>query len=652
MDYDVALYGTNEVPPEMIELRAGPVSATFDSGQLRWIKIGGVEVIRAIAFLVRDRNWSTPATLVTNLDLKQGDDAFTLEFDARCPTIDGDFTWRGSFTGDSYGTLTCNGFGHPEEDFLTGRTGFVILHPLKGMIGEMLSIEHTDGSVDRTLMPEAIDPMQMFFDIRAMTHEPLPGLRATIRMEGDVWESEDHRNWTDASLKTYCRPLALPWPYKIAKNEVVRQSVTLTFEGQMPSAIDQPDKVIVKGGDTRGTMPSIGLSVLPEDAVEAACHCQLLKATSIKLLNCRLDLRNNYWQDAIAPYGALLKGTGASLVLEVILTGTGDPVAELANVATKVGIAGLMPAGVVVTPPQDLVSYPPGKPFPEGVPTYAAIAAAARAAFPNARIGGGMLANFTELNRKRPPDGVFDFIVHATAAMVHAADDRSVMETLESIGHIIRSTKLLIGDAPYRIGPSHIGNSFNPYGAQVTPNPDNRRMTMARMEPRHRALFGAAWTLGFLSQIADGELEAATVASPVGEFGVIYTKQPHNQPWYDSAQPPAAVYPVFHVISGIAKGAGKPRIAVRSFDPARVRALGWIDGNLAHIWLANLTAGPLKIDLDLLGMKSAHMAVLDAASMQTATRDPAFMDRMSLTPTGTLTLDGFGTAHIVLEKTQ
>ena len=29
-------------------------------------------------------------------------------------------------------------------------------------------------------------------------------------MSGDSFEMEDHRNWTDASFKTYVRPLALP----------------------------------------------------------------------------------------------------------------------------------------------------------------------------------------------------------------------------------------------------------------------------------------------------------------------------------------------------------------------------------------------------------------------------------------------------------
>jgi hypothetical protein len=46
-------------------------------------------------------------------------------------------------------------------------------------------------------------------------------------MEGDVFEMEDQRNWSDASYKTYVRPLALPWPYRIPAGETVTQRIVL-----------------------------------------------------------------------------------------------------------------------------------------------------------------------------------------------------------------------------------------------------------------------------------------------------------------------------------------------------------------------------------------------------------------------------------------
>jgi len=48
--------------------------------------------------------------------------------------------------------------------------------------------------------------------VRAITHEVAPGVRAEVRLLGDVFETEDHRNWTDANFKTYGTPLRLLFP--------------------------------------------------------------------------------------------------------------------------------------------------------------------------------------------------------------------------------------------------------------------------------------------------------------------------------------------------------------------------------------------------------------------------------------------------------
>ncbi len=73
-----------------------------------------------------------------------------------------------------------------------------------------------------------------------------------------------------------------------------------------------------------------------------------------------------------------------------------------------------------------------------------------------------MLSYFTELNRKRVPLGELDFVTHATNPIVHAADDLSVMQTLEAIPFITRSTRAFVGDKPYRLGPTTIGMRQTP----------------------------------------------------------------------------------------------------------------------------------------------------------------------------------------------
>ena len=57
------------------------------------------------------------------------------------------------------------------------------------------------------------------------------GAQAEITFEGDVFETEDQRNWTDTSYKTYSRPLELPFPYSVNAGETIEQRITLKISG-------------------------------------------------------------------------------------------------------------------------------------------------------------------------------------------------------------------------------------------------------------------------------------------------------------------------------------------------------------------------------------------------------------------------------------
>ena len=81
----VRLCGTELVDPPMRTLTAGPLSAELDNGALRYVRFGGVEVLRAIAFLVRDENWGTFTPTIENLrDRRASDDGFTVSYRATC----------------------------------------------------------------------------------------------------------------------------------------------------------------------------------------------------------------------------------------------------------------------------------------------------------------------------------------------------------------------------------------------------------------------------------------------------------------------------------------------------------------------------------------------------------------------------------------
>ena len=114
-------------------------------------------------------------------------------------------------------------------EFATNRTGLVVLHP-PALAGTELTVRHSGGAVERTLFPGRISPHQPAFDIAGLSwsHD---GLGVDVRFTGDVFEMEDQRNWTDASYKTYSRPLALPFPYPLAEGERVVQSIDVSVSG-------------------------------------------------------------------------------------------------------------------------------------------------------------------------------------------------------------------------------------------------------------------------------------------------------------------------------------------------------------------------------------------------------------------------------------
>ena len=161
-----------------------------------------------------------------------------------------------------------------------------------------------------------------------------------------------------------------------------------------------------------------------------------------------------------------------------------------------------------------------------------------------------MFSFFTELNRKRPPAELLDFVHNTTCPIAHAADDRSVMETHEALPYQVATARTFIGKTPYRIGPSAIGCRDNPHGATFTPNPDNQRVCLVKSDPRQRALFGAAWTLAYIASFAPTGVEAVCLGAPTGALGLIHRSGSGATPYYD-ALGRSAVYPAYHVAAGL-----------------------------------------------------------------------------------------------------
>jgi hypothetical protein len=317
----VKLCGTEEVDAPTRRLAAGPLSVELENGQLRYVTFAGTEVLRTIAFLVRDENWGTFTPKIGSLEIEETSDRFSVAYRAVCADDKRRLLYHARISGKSDGSLAFEVVAEPETDVVTNRTGFIVLHPA-GLAGQVVKVTHVDGREQAARFPTQISPAQPIFDIRALSHEISPGIFATCRMEGDSFEMEDQRNWGDASYKTYVRPLALPWGYTLAKGSRHEQAVRLTIAGGAAASADRKDDgpiEVALGGGPSGKMPEVGIGLPAEETLHALGAGDLVRKLAPRFLVCGYDTRDGRGLAALDSYRRLAEAAGAALTFEIIV---------------------------------------------------------------------------------------------------------------------------------------------------------------------------------------------------------------------------------------------------------------------------------------------------------------------------------------------
>ena len=356
-------------------------------------------------------------------------------------------------------------------------------------------------------------------------------------------------------------------------------------------------------------MPPIGVGMMPEDAATARDAEEMARTLGPRHLVGWLEPDAEDAIQTLERYRAVAEACSVRLQLEIVLPNLASPAEELAQAAALCREAGLAPTAVLPCPRPYLKSYQPSGPWPD-VPPLEEIYAAARKAFPEARIGGGMLSYFTELNRKRPPAQAIDFVSHTTCPIVHAADDRSVMETLEALPSVAASVRAICPDTAYRVGPSAIGMRRNAYGAAPATNPTGMRLAMAQSDPRQRGLFAAAWTAGYAAGMVAADVEALALNHLAGPSGVLGAEASEGR-----------VRPVFHVMRALCRSAGAPCVDLALGGEA-VAALAWRQDGGTRIIAANTTDRAIKLAL----AQPMRARILDEASFSDSVVDSGWLD--------------------------
>ncbi len=604
---NVLLYGQETLPPEPLPLRAGPLSLLFepDNAFLRYIRLGDHEIVRNIYAVVRDGNWNTIPWTVRNLKVDARAESFDITFEVECDGGGVKYFWHGSLSGATDGRITFFFDGEARSDFQRNRIGICVLHPVLECAGRSCLVEHNDGVVEQTGFPKNIAPWQPLHDVRALTQEVVAGVRAEIRFEGDTFETEDQRQYGDASFKTYSTPQDLPKPVAVKAGDRVRQRVTVTLLNPekrkvLPVAKDRPPQISINTTPIL-PKPAVGLQMSRDGQVLSAQEVERLRA--LRLAHLRADLfMAGSWREALR--AAAEQGAQLGLPLQLVLHLDSDAESQLAALARELALVNPRVSLWILDHADEPV---------------ASVKTVRLARQHVGCLGGNILLAaeagpfFTELNRNRPSSDLATLLCYPLTPQVHLQDRQTLIENIADVTETIE-TAATFSAQQVVISPVTLRRSEpKPAAKGVGGLPPT-------VDTRQASLFAAAWTLAHLSRVAlSTRLHSVTYYETTGWRGVMETAAGSPLPAVFRSVP-GAVFPVYHVFAELADF---ERVCpTHSSLPLQVEGLTLLDArNRRRILVANLQATAQTVKIKT-GSGNGLIWRLNASNVTEAMREP------------------------------
>jgi D-apionolactonase len=607
-------YGKRDSLPNVQWLQAGSLTLAYEAGDLRYIKLGDREIIRRLYVAVRDQNWGTVAGVIHNEQIKQHANSFEITYESVHQQGEIEFIWTALIRGEANGHITFEMNGEALSSFLRNRIGFCVLHPIRECMGVEATIEHVDSSSHQTPFPTdiapqlvmggIIQPIHPFSEMRSLHHAVTPEVQAEIVFSGDTFEMEDQRNWIDASYKTYCTPLRLPWPVEIKKGEKVQQSVSLMLHGALPKITPASVSAVnIAIGHNKTSLPSIGLSIASHGEMLSERELEHLRKLNLSHLRVDLILTEDY-QVKLERASKQAKELNVKLELALILSDKAE--AELNSLVKHLSDIPIL--NILIFHAAELSTSKRWlrlardilEPHEIKTPIY-----------------GGSNAYFTHINAEKPPIEALDGVVYSINPQVHAFDNSSVVETCEAITSTIQTAQTFLHDKPLAISTVTLKPRYNPYDkTKRAPAPDE---LPPQVDIRQLSLFGAAWTLGSLKYMAEsGGLEYITFYETTGWRGLMEKGSGSALP--DKFPSIAgAVFPMYHVFADVAEFIGREVVQSRSSQPLQIESLVLCSNGNQRVLLANMTNEHQTVRLE---QANATYRLLDETNTQQAMTSP------------------------------
>lgn len=429
-----------------VEIKNNFFNLLFSNGDFRKLKVNDVEFIQRIYFAVRDEEWLNEPYTITNFRSKTNQNviiySYTMSFgnDIKL-VVDITFAINNNH-------ITIEAKGKALKDFKKNRIGFCMHLPVSLRSADC-NITHDDDKKSEAVFPRFVSPHQPFKNIRSIEWNS-NNLGIKISFEGDIFEMEDQRNWTDASYKIYSTPLDKPFPVLVNKEEEFYQKISVEILESKSIATIPAHIHLSKNIEETVASPMFGIVEDRNNNIDGIIS-ENKKTLSFSHYRVDFFLSNKSWQkDSLQ---RVVRAAALNLpVYAVVVFGNNYQLQATEFIAYIQSLKNFAVHSVCLLSSQNFVL--PDEAFRVLIPLM-------RNAFSTALLGGGTDANFAQLNRHRPNASLLDFVCYSIQPQEHASDELSVIENIQGQADTVATAKSFSKEKDIHIAALSFFRRFN-----------------------------------------------------------------------------------------------------------------------------------------------------------------------------------------------
>ena len=489
----------------MRKLIAGPLTLEYSEGSLWNISNGSEEVIRRIYLVFQDINWTSRPFEIKDEIWEVSDRSFSAKIKAQGSHDAKDLSVELEITGSESGEITYGFSASTSVSFMRNRLGLCLLHPVASLAGRDCELTKADGAIEKSKFPDAISPDQPFLNLSGISHQLQSGQVATVNFEGEIFESEDHRNWSDASYKTYCTPISLPFPAQVSQGEVLNQKITISISGKTTSvnSVNKNKSAVITVGTKEIELPEIGLGLSEDPAQLVISEYARFEDLAIKHL--RLSLNGDSRIRSTVEQALLVT---KELKIDLDLAITADSPKQLQAILQPIIELKDQIRSFYIFSASD-------KTTPLGF-----IQSAEELLGDKSKIIGGTDLYFTELNRNQSAVDFVDQVNFSINPQVHSFDDRTLIQNTATQKTIANNAHRIAKGKKVTIGPITLRPRYNPNATEPDKDVSNTPLPSS-VDARQRTWFAEGWTAMSIRSLTESEsISAVTYFETLGWRGI------------------------------------------------------------------------------------------------------------------------------------